>query len=110
MPVLFSRQVGPLEDAKGLSEWYLFAHKDFRVVRIPVLGALTLCQFVLEGGAARFGLSGAGASHWQVISIAHGSKVNDIHNRKFLGIKDYPPAKILHNPHKAQAKHKICRI
>ncbi len=56
MPVLFSRQVGPnhadCEDAKGLSEWHEFAHKDFGVVGIPV--PVMLRQFVLEGGAARF--------------------------------------------------------
>ncbi len=56
MPVLFSRQVGPkhadCEDAKGPSEWHQFAHQDFGVVGIHVLGAVTLGQFVLEGGAA----------------------------------------------------------
>ncbi len=58
MPVLFSRQVGPKHadsscgDAKGLSEWHKFAHQEFRAVGIPVLGAVTLGQVVLEGGAA----------------------------------------------------------
>ncbi len=56
MPVLFSRQLGPkhadCDDAKGLSEWHQFAHQDFGVVGISVLGAETLGQFVLEGGAA----------------------------------------------------------
>ncbi len=37
--------------------------------------------------AARFGLSSAGASHWQFICITHARKLNDVNNRKFLGIK-----------------------
>jgi hypothetical protein len=90
----------------------MFAHQDFRVVGIPVLGAVTLGQFVLEGGAARFGLTGCGASHcqWQVIGIAHGRKVNYVHNRKFLRIKDTLPAENVFKPHKALARHKLCRI
>jgi hypothetical protein len=54
----------------------------------------------------------AGASHcqWQVIGIAHGSKVNDVNNRKFLRIKDTLPAENVPKPHKALARHKICRI
>jgi hypothetical protein len=64
----FSRQIGPkhadCEDSKGLSRWHLFAHKRFRVVGIPVLGAVTLQvrQFVLEGGAAGLGLTCAWAT------------------------------------------------
>ncbi len=36
---------------------------------------LTLGQVVLEGCAARFGLNAGGASHWQVIGIAHGRSI-----------------------------------
>ncbi len=92
MPVLFSRQVGPkhadCESAEALSEWHLFAHRRFGVVAIPVLGAKTRRQFVLERGAARFGLTGAGASRLQLIGITHVRKVDDVNDRQFLGIKE----------------------
>ncbi len=50
MPVLFSRQgEADSEDTEGLSEWRLLARKSFILVfGIPVLGAETLRQFVLE--------------------------------------------------------------
>jgi hypothetical protein len=92
------------------SERHVFAHKESGIVRIPVFGAVTLGQLVLEGGAARFGLTCSGASHWQVIGITHGRKVNDVHNRKTLGIKDAFPAEILPKPHIAVTRHKIRRI
>ena len=102
MPVLFSRQVGPkqadCQDAEGLSEWHLFAHKGLIVVGIPVLGAETLRQFVLERGAARFGLTVAGARQWQVICIAHAGKVDDVNDTQFLGIKNALPVP---DPHSA---------
>jgi hypothetical protein len=118
MPVLFSRQVGPkhadCKDAKGLSEWHLFAQKDFRVVGISVLEAVTLRQFVLEGGEASFGLAWAGACHWQVIGIAHGSqKCRKMSTTgSFLGSR-IPFLQIfctarLSKPYKA--RHKICRM
>jgi hypothetical protein len=92
MTVLFSpsQQVGPkhavCEDAKGLSELHQFAHQDFGVVGIPVLGAVTIGQFVLEGGAARFGLTVAGlatASGRSSVSLLAAKSITSITKRFF---------------------------
>ena len=52
MPALFRLQVRSKEadchDSEGLSEWHLFAHMRLKLAGIPVLGAETLRQFVLE--------------------------------------------------------------
>jgi hypothetical protein len=87
MPLLFSQQVGPkhadCEDAKGISEWHELAHQEFGVVGIPVLGAVTLGQVVLEGAAARFGFMGV-ATGRSFVSLMAAKSMTSI-TRSFLG-------------------------
>jgi hypothetical protein len=56
MQALLNWQAGPKQadchDAKGLSEGHEFAHKQFGVVGVPVLGAEAPGQLVLQSHAA----------------------------------------------------------